>query len=133
MTEQKLIDVNKLLEDMNNYNVDIEINGLDSDEEKIRKACQAVHDHAIECINKQPVVPRFTEQRTQPTEVREVVHARWIECDYKQLDSHGEVLTYHNAALGCSNCRNAFKKELLWRDNFCPNCGAQMDRREDNG
>lgn len=56
MTEQKLIDANKLLEDMNNYNVDIEVNRLDSDEEKIRKACQAVHDHAIECINKQPVV-----------------------------------------------------------------------------
>lgn len=56
MTEQKLIDANKLLEDMNNYNVDIEVNWLDSDEEKIRKACQAVHNHAIECINKQTTI-----------------------------------------------------------------------------
>lgn len=122
MTEQRLIDANKLLEDMNNYNVDIEVNGLDSDEEKIRKACQAVHDHAIKCINRQPVVPHFTEQRTQPTEVREVVHARWV-----KLNSTQEHF--------CDNCGVSFNLYAYCKAdyNYCPYCGAQMDRSEDDG
>lgn len=31
------------------------------------------------------------------------------------------------AAIVCSDCRNAFKKDALWKRNSCPNCGAKMD------
>ena len=56
-----------------------------------------------------------------------VVHGRWIECDYVEYDGHSECIHYPKAAWKCSNCCNAFKKELLWKDNYCPNCGARMD------
>lgn len=57
----------------------------------------------------------------------EVVHAHWEECDWVKYDGHSECVRYPKAAWYCSNCRNAFKKELLWKDNYCPNCGAKMD------
>ena len=65
--------------------------------------------------------------RKQPTvDAVEVVHGEWEECDWVKYDGHGECVHYPKAALRCSNCCNAFKKELLWKDNYCPNCGADM-------
>ena len=52
---------------------------------------------------------------------------RWIECDYVEYDEHGECIHYPKEALKCSNCCNAFKKKLLWKRNYCPNCGAKME------
>ena len=64
----------------------------------------------------------------QPTvDAVEVVHGEWEECDWVKYDGHGECVHYPNAALRCSNCCTAFKKELLWKDNYCPGCGAKMD------
>lgn len=60
-------------------------------------------------------------------DVAPVVHGRWIECDYMKYDGHSECIHYPSEAWKCSVCCNAFKKELLWKDNFCPNCGAIMD------
>ena len=54
----------------------------------------------------------------------------WEECDWVEYDGHGECIHYSKEALRCSNCCNAFKKELLWKDNFCPNCGADMRKKE---
>ena len=54
-------------------------------------------------------------------------HGKWFECDYVEYDGHSECIHYPKAALGCTNCRNVFKKELLWKRNYCPNCGAKMD------
>lgn len=51
---------------------------------------------------------------------------RWDETDWVKYDGHGECIHYPKAALRCSNCCNAFKKNLLWKRNFCPNCGAEM-------
>lgn len=61
-----------------------------------------------------------------------VVHGRWAETDWVEMESGGhELIKTPKAALRCSNCRNCFKKELLWKTNFCPNCGAKMDGGED--
>ena len=54
-------------------------------------------------------------------------HGKWFECDYVEYDGHSECIHYPKAALGCTNCRNVFKKELLWKRNYCPNCGAKME------
>ena len=57
-----------------------------------------------------------------------VVHGRWDEVDLVELESGGnELIRTPNAGLRCSNCRNCCKTELLWKNNYCPNCGAKMD------
>ena len=54
--------------------------------------------------------------------------ARWEEADWVEPDCHGFVtIITPKAALRCSNCKNCFKKELLWKDNYCPNCGCRME------
>ena len=60
-------------------------------------------------------------------DVAQVRCARWEEADWVESDCHsfGTIRT-PNAALRCSNCKNCFKKELLWKDNYCPNCGSMM-------
>lgn len=60
--------------------------------------------------------------------VSPVVHGRWEEVDWIEMDGGGNYfIRTPNAALRCSSCCNCFKKELLWKDSFCPNCGAKMD------
>lgn len=63
-----------------------------------------------------------------------VRHGRWEEADWFEPDCHsfGTIRTL-KAALRCSNCKHCFKKELLWKDNYCPNCGAKMDGGDENG
>ncbi|MCM1009140.1 MAG: hypothetical protein NC485_14725 [Ruminococcus flavefaciens] len=56
-----------------------------------------------------------------------VKHGKWIECDYKKLE-HGFIETFPNKGVCCSNCRTAFRKRDLWIKNYCPNCGARMDK-----
>ena len=36
-------------------------------------------------------------------------HGEWFECDYVEYDGHSECIHYPKAALGCTNCRNAYK------------------------
>ena len=61
-------------------------------------------------------------------DVAEVHHARWEEADWYEYDAQsGETIRFPKAAIVCSDCRNAFKKDALWERNFCPNCGAKMD------
>lgn len=58
-------------------------------------------------------------------------HGRWVETNWAEYDGYGEVITFSDVkALKCTNCCNCFKKELLWRKNYCPNCGAKMDEME---
>ena len=60
-------------------------------------------------------------------DVAPVRHARWEEADWVEPDCHGfGIIRTPKAALRCSNCKNCFKKELLWKDNYCPNCGTDM-------
>lgn len=79
--------------------------------------------------------PRWTPQRVktlllrQPAaDVAEVVFARWEEADWCEYDAQScETIRYPKAAIACTNCRCAFKKDALWSRNHCPNCGARMD------
>ena len=56
-----------------------------------------------------------------------VRYGRWEEADWFEPDCYGfGTIRTPKAALRCSNCKNCFKKELLWKDNYCPNCGTDM-------
>lgn len=89
---------------------------------------------AIKAVNKQNA---FTMTRVAlidslnsipAADVAPVVHGRWEETDWVELDGGGnELIRTPNAALRCSVCCNCFKKELLWKEAFCPNYGAKMD------
>ena len=59
--------------------------------------------------------------------VREDSHGRWEEIDWIEPDGHGfGTVRIRNRGLRCNQCANVFKKEHLWKKNFCPNCGARM-------
>ncbi len=74
----------------------------------------------------QRLISAFIE--TDPADVLPVVHAKWEECDYVEPCVHGfGTIRYPNTGLKCTNCVNVFNKKLLWKDSFCPNCGAKMD------
>nr|DAU58491.1 MAG TPA: DNA-directed RNA polymerase [Caudoviricetes sp.] len=64
-------------------------------------------------------------------ELAPVVHGTWEETDLVELEDGGhELVRTPNAALRCSNCCNCFSTKLLWKDAYCPNCGAKMDGAE---
>lgn len=64
-------------------------------------------------------------------DVAPVVHGRWEEADLVELQgTTSETMRIPNAGLRCSACAHAFDKRLLWKDNYCPNCGAKMDGAE---
>lgn len=61
-------------------------------------------------------------------DVEPVRHGRWEECDWVDVDEHGfGTRRTFKAGLRCSQCACVFKKELLWKRNWCPNCGAKME------
>lgn len=67
-------------------------------------------------------------QKVPAADVAEVHHAHWEEADWHEYDAQsGETIRFPKAAIVCSDCRNAFKKDALWERNSCPNCGAKMD------
>ena len=76
----------------------------------------------------------YAEIREMPAaDVAEVVPAQWEESDWLEYDAQScETIRYPKAAIVCTNCRCAFKKEALWTRNFCPSCGAKMDGGNDN-
>lgn len=64
---------------------------------------------------------------SEVVEYAPVVHGKWEECDWVEYDGHSECVHYPRKGLRCSRCCNVFKKELLWKANCCPNCGAKTD------
>ena len=71
----------------------------------------------------------YAEIREMPAaDVAEVVHGQWEETDWREYDAQScETIRYPKAAIVCTNCRCAFKKDALWKRDFCPSCGAKMD------
>lgn len=75
-----------------------------------------------------PVIVKQAIEAVPAADVAPVVHGRWEECDYVAPCIHGFGTIRHKAAgLKCTNCVHAFEKNLLWKDDYCPNCGAKMD------
>lgn len=65
-------------------------------------------------------------------DVEPVRYGRWEECDWVDVDEHGfGTRRAFKAGLRCSQCACVFKKELLWKRNWCPSCGAKMDLEEE--
>lgn len=66
-------------------------------------------------------------------DVEPVRNGRWEECDWVDVDEHGfGTRRTFKAGLRCSQCACVFKKELLWKRNYCPNCGSKMDLEEND-
>lgn len=75
--------------------------------------------------------PAAVLSRLPSADVAPVVHAKWENCDWVEPDYHGFGTTRTpNAGMKCTNCVHVFKRDLLWKDNYCPNCGAKMDLEE---
>ena len=85
------------------------------------------YDHLV-LAAQEMCVDAITAIREIPAaDVAPVVHSRWEECDYVEPCVHGfGTNRIKNAGMKCLNCVHVFKKDLLWKDNFCPNCGAKM-------
>lgn len=75
----------------------------------------------------------YDEMKNLPAaDVAPVVHAKWENCDWVEPYYHGcGTIRIPNAGMKCTNCVHVFKKDLLWKDNYCPNCGAKIDLKED--
>ncbi|WP_419543566.1 hypothetical protein [Negativibacillus massiliensis] len=75
----------------------------------------------------------YDEMKNLPAaDVAPVLHAKWENCDWVEPYYHGcGTIRIPNAGMKCTNCVHVFKKDLLWKDNYCPNCGAKMDLKED--
>ena len=72
--------------------------------------------------------------RIPAADVEPVRRGRWEECDWVGVDEHGfGTRRTFKAGLRCSQCACVFKKELLWKRNYCPSCGAKMDLEDENG
>lgn len=67
-------------------------------------------------------------RRAPAADAAPVVHAQWEEADWREYNAQScETICYPKAALACTNCLCAFKKDALWSRKYCPNCGAKMD------
>ena len=88
--------------------------------EWVSEACMAPVMRVSRLFDKLAKVPA--------ADVAEVHHALWAEADWREYAAQrGETICFPKAAIVCSDCRNAFKKESLRIQSFCPACGAKMD------
>lgn len=79
------------------------------------------------------VSPRFLQiLRDLPAaDVEPERNGRWEECDWFDVDEHGfGTRRTFKAGLRCSQCACVFKKKLLWKRNYCPSCGSEMNLEE---
>lgn len=87
---------------------------------------EAVLEKAEYDGNYRLVVPVEAIKGLPAADVELVRNGRWEECDWVDVDEHGfGTRRTFKAGLRCSQCACVFKKELLWKRNWCPNCGAK--------
>lgn len=93
-------------------------------------------DMAIARLTKVEVTNRLATMTDAKREIAEmpaadvapVVHGEWEAADWREYDANScEVICYPKDGIACTHCRYVFKKDALWKKNFCPNCGAKMD------
>lgn len=98
-------------------------------------------DMAIARLTKVEVTNRLATMTDAKREIAEmpaadvapVVHGEWEAADWREYDANScEVICYPKDGIACTHCRYVFKKDALWKKNFCPNCGAKMDGGVDN-
>ena len=90
---------------------------LDTDILRASKTASNIYDQMIYDIEHIPAA-----------DVAEVRCGRWEEVDWVEPDGHGfGTVRTPKAGLRCNQCSNVFKKELLWKRNYCPACSAKMD------
>ena len=79
--------------------------------------CNSVHDELVHLLKKveDVVVEKISEQPT--IEAQPMVHGEWIY----------EYHTWHCNICGCHPYKGYIPREP---SNFCPNCGARMDGKE---
>ena len=66
-------------------------------------------------------------------DVAEVRHGRWEVGDYAEPDHHGVCVDhYPGGGLYCTECLHGWKRERVEGFEYCPNCGAKMDKEEDD-
>ena len=79
------------------------------------------------------ILPRDIEPEdidNAPTiEATPVVHAHWEDCTGSELDFFGSPVIVPRKR--CSHCHRKNCKN--YAPPYCPNCGAKMDGRADNG
>lgn len=93
---------------------------IDADNLKSIKSIQLADFNSIETI-------RDWIDRQPTADVRENVHATFVSELVKKEDWKGKMQSYYQPN-SCSNCHTA----LTGKENFCPNCGADMrEGRED--
>ena len=92
-------------------------------------------DMAIARLTKVEVTNRLATMTDAKREIAEmpaadvapVVHGEWEAADWREYDANScEVICYPKDGIACTHCRYVFKKDALWKKNFCPNCGARM-------
>ncbi|UNI72458.1 MAG: DNA-directed RNA polymerase [Chaetfec virus UA24_244] len=77
-------------------------------------------DEAIDEINNIPAA-----------DIAPVVHGRWEETDWVYYDGHSECVRIPKDGYLCTACRRVIRKNKFLNSDFCPNCGARMDKRSD--
>lgn len=78
-------------------------------------------------------VTEFVEDELPAADVEPERNGRWEECDWVDVDEHGfGTIRTFKAGLRCNQCACVFKKKLLWKRNYCPNCGSKMDLEDEN-
>ena len=88
--------------------------------EKLRKHRKPGYGYATATVGEMPTVDAV-----------EVAHGYWVATPVRKLNSKGKVVNYCDY-YHCSECGT--DRPIVPPYNYCPNCGAKMDReRKDNG
>ena len=91
-------------------------------------ACIAESDGKTPITDAVLVAIRCAVEQMPEVDAVPVVHGEWEVVAWVEPDYHSYgTIKKPNAAIRCKQCSHAFKKELLFEANYCPNCGARMD------